>query len=149
MHLTIYSDYALRVLLYLKLRPERKVTIEEIARAYGISKNHLMKVVQNLARLGYVEASRGRGGGLSLAKAPETINLGAVVRQTEPNFNIAECFDPVTNTCPIISACDLARVLGEAGSAFLSALDKYTLGDLGKQKKRLEQLLGITDARPS
>lgn len=143
MHLTIHSDYALRVLLYLKVRDDRTCTIQEIARAYGISRNHLMKVVQQLARLGYVNAARGRGGGLKLALAPEQIPLGEVVRRTEPHFNIAECFDMETNTCPIVPACELKRILGEAGQAFLKTLDRYTLADLGRKRSRLRELLEI------
>jgi Rrf2 family transcriptional regulator, nitric oxide-sensitive transcriptional repressor len=145
MHLTIHSDYALRVLIYLKLRDQRQATIQEIAEAYGISRNHLMKVVQKLARLGFVDAARGRGGGLTLARRPAEINLGDVVRKTEPHFNIAECFDMETNTCPIVPACDLKRILAEAQKAFLRALDQYTLEDLGKRRKQLLPLLGLTE----
>lgn len=140
MHLTIHSDYAMRVLLYLKLHPDQQVTIREIAEAYDISRNHLMKVVQNLSRLGLVHASRGRGGGLKLAREPEAINLGDVVRRTEPNFNIVECFDRQINTCPIATACELKCILADAKSAFLEVLDGYTLADFGKQRNQLVQL---------
>lgn len=143
MQLTIHSDYALRVLLYLKLHEPRQATIQEIAEAYGISRNHLMKVVQELAQSGFVHAARGRGGGLRLARKPEEIILGDVVRQTETHFNVAECFDPVTNTCPILPACDLKRILAEAMNAFLKTLDRYTLADLGKRKRALQELLRV------
>lgn len=147
MHLTIHSDYALRVLLFLKVEDDRSCTIQEIAEAYGISRNHLMKVAQELAQLGYVNATRGRGGGLRLALPPGEIRLGEVVRRTEPHFNLAECFDLKTNTCPIVPACDLKRVLAEAGQAFLATLDGYTLADLGRKRTRLRELLGLAEAQ--
>ncbi len=141
MHLTLHSDYALRVLLYLRLREDGRCTIQQIAASYGISRNHLMKVVQRLVGLGYVASTRGRGGGLLLAKPPEEINLGRLVEQMEPHMNLVECFDPATNTCPIALACDLKSLLGEAQRAFLSTLRRYTLADLGTRKERLRELL--------
>jgi Rrf2 family nitric oxide-sensitive transcriptional repressor len=146
MHLTLHTDYALRVLLYLRVREEGKTTIQEIADSYGISKNHLMKVVQRLAGLGYVEASRGRGGGLMLAKPPEEINLGRLVEQMEPHLNLVECFDMATNTCPIAPACDLKSLLSEAQGAFLKTLFGYSLADLGSRPKRLRNLLQMKTA---
>ena len=145
MHLTLHSDYALRVLLLAGQR-ERKSTIQEIADAYGISKNHLMKVVQQLAVLGYVRASRGRGGGLLLAKPPETVNLGVVVEQMEPHLNLVECFDMATNTCPIALTCDLKSILTEAQQAFLATLRGYTLADLATRSQRLREILQIAPA---
>jgi Rrf2 family nitric oxide-sensitive transcriptional repressor len=141
MHLTLHTDYALRALLYLRLREDRQSTIQEIADSYQISKNHLMKVVQRLASLGYVRARRGRGGGLLLAKAPEEINLGRLVEQMEPHLNLVECFDPKTNTCPIAPVCDLKNVLGEAQQSFLQTLRRYTLADLGTRGDRLRKIL--------
>ena len=143
MHLTLQTDYALRVLLYVRLREDGKSTIEEIAVSYGISKNHLMKVVQRLAGLGYVNASRGRGGGLLLAKPPEEINLGRLVEQMEPHLDLVECFDREKNTCPIVPACDLKGILTEARDAFLETLLGYTLADLGTRPERLRKLLQI------
>ncbi len=143
MHLTMHTDYALRVLLYVRLREDGKSTIQEIADAYGISKNHLMKVVQRLAGLGYVNASRGRGGGLLLAKPPEEINLGRLVAQMEPHLDLVECFDREKNTCPIVPACDLKGILTEARDAFLQTLLGYTLADLGTRPERLRKLLQI------
>ncbi len=143
MQLTIHSDYALRVLLYLKLHGDQLATIQGIADAYGISKNHLMKVVQNLTHLGFVDSARGRNGGIRLARDPGHINLGDVVRKTEPHFNIAECFDAETNTCPIAPACDLTRILADARNAFLKCMDQYSLADLGKHSKQLRELLEI------
>ncbi|MEZ5364630.1 MAG: Rrf2 family transcriptional regulator [Bryobacterales bacterium] len=149
MHLTFHTDYALRVLLYLRLRGEEKSTVQEIADAYAISKNHLMKVVQRLAGLGYVDASRGRGGGLLLALAPEQVNLGRLVEQMEPSLDLVECFDMETNTCAIAPVCDLKGVLGEAQRAFLRTLHGYTLADLGQRKKKLQTILGIPTAEAS
>ena len=143
MHLTLQTDYALRVLLYVRLREDGKSTIEEIAVSYGISKNHLMKVVQRLAGLGYLNASRGRGGGLLLAKPPEEINLGRLVAQMEPHLDLVECFDREKNTCPIVPACDLKGILTEARDAFLETLLGYTLADLGTRPERLRKLLQI------
>ncbi|PKE07887.1 BadM/Rrf2 family transcriptional regulator [Macrococcoides caseolyticum] len=129
MKLTLYSDYSLRVLMYIA-RQEHRVQIDEIAKFYGISKNHLTKVVNNLATLGYIETTRGRGGGIRIKMAPEEINIGALIRKTEEHFNLVECFDRETNTCPIAGICGLQGVLGEALNAYLSVLDKYTLQDI-------------------
>lgn len=149
MHLTLHTDYSLRVLLYLKLRRDERSTIQEISEAYGISRNHLMKVVQRLAQLGYVDASRGRGGGLRLAMEPKQINIGRVVEQTEPNLDLVECFDMETNTCPIVPACELKSALGKAQQAFLETLRAYTLADLGTRRKRLLNLLTADAAPPA
>ena len=129
MKLTLYSDYSLRVLMYIA-RQEHRVQIDEIANFYGISKNHLTKVVNNLATLGYIETTRGRGGGIRIKMTPEEINIGALIRKTEEHFNLVECFDRETNTCPIAGICGLQGVLGEALNASLSVLDKYTLQDI-------------------
>lgn len=129
MKLTLYSDYSLRVLMYVA-RQDHRVQIDEIAKFYGISKNHLTKVVNNLATLGYIETTRGRGGGIRIKMAPEEINIGALIRKTEEHFNLVECFDRETNTCPIAGICGLQGVLGEALNAYLSVLDKYTLQDI-------------------
>ena len=111
MQLTQFSDYSLRVLLYLTARPERWVPLPEISRAYGVSHNHMAKVAQLLLERGYVESLRGRSGGLRLAKPPSQINVGSVVRATEPHFDLVECFDAKTNTCPIDPVCGLKGAL--------------------------------------
>jgi Rrf2 family nitric oxide-sensitive transcriptional repressor len=140
--LTRYSDYSLRVLIYLALDPERLVTIEEIAQSYGISKAHLMKVVHQLGLNGYVETVRGRGGGLRLARRPEEITVGEVIRSTEENMALVECFDPESSQCAIEPACGLRSVLHEALAAFLAVLDRHTLGDLiARRRKPLARLL--------
>lgn len=130
MRLTTYTDYTLRVLMYLGLHQERSATIREIADAYGISKNHLMKVVHHLGMAGLVETVRGRNGGLKLKMPPEEINLGRVIRSSEPDFFIAECFDPERNRCVLSPACALQGVLHDATRAFLEVLDQNTLAGL-------------------
>lgn len=125
MKLTRYTDYALRVLMHLAARPERLSSIGEIARSYGISQNHLMKVVHDLRKSGYVAAVRGRTGGIRLARPPSEINIGEVVRHTEEGFDLVDC-----GSCIIAPACGLTGVLGEALRAFMRTLDGYTLADL-------------------
>jgi Rrf2 family nitric oxide-sensitive transcriptional repressor len=145
MRLTRYSDYSLRVLIYLAVRPDALATVEEIARAYGISRAHLMKVVHQLGRAGYIDTLRGRGGGLRLARAPEEILVGDVIRFTEDDLDLVECFDAEASECRIEPACGLRRVLGEALDAFLATLDRYTLADLVARRRRpLDRLLGAS-----
>ena len=141
MQLTAYTDYALRVLMYLAVHEARLVTIAEMAAAYDISKNHLMKIAHQLGQAGFIETVRGRRGGLRLGQSPASLRLGHIVRRMEPHFNIVECFDPTTNHCPITPACGLAPVLVEARDAFLSALDRYTLADLIPDPHALARLL--------
>lgn len=135
MRLTLHADYALRILMYLAARPGRPSSTQEMADAYAISKHHLVRVVQTLAGLGYVEVRPGRSGGVLLARAPGDIRLGKVVRAGEPDFHLVECFDRENNTCPIAPACGLKGVLAEARDAFLATLDKYTLEDLLRRSK--------------
>jgi Rrf2 family nitric oxide-sensitive transcriptional repressor len=134
--LTRYTDYSLRVLIYLAVEPDRRATIDEIASAYDISKAHLMKVVHELGRRGWVETVRGRGGGLQLARPADEIAVGEVVRATEENLALVECFDPATSACAIERACGLRAVLDEALAAFLAVLDGYTLADLVARRRR-------------
>jgi Rrf2 family nitric oxide-sensitive transcriptional repressor len=141
MRLTVFSDYTLRVLMYLGLKREGLATIAEIADAYGISKNHLMKVVHHLATHGYLETVRGKGGGIRLARAPGEISVGAVVRGTEADSAIVECFEPQSPECCIAPACGLRGVLARALEAFFAVLDRHTLADLMKSEKQLTPLL--------
>jgi len=141
MHLTRFTDNALRCLTYLALHPGETETVGTIARRMALSEDHLVKVVQRLAHLGYVETMRGRGGGVRMIKEPAQIIIGAVVRQTEENFRLVECFDASQNTCPIAPLCGLAPVLDEALTAFLGVLDRYTLADLTRTPKKLAKLL--------
>lgn len=144
MRLTQYTDFSLRVLIYLGLQPDRRCTIREISEAYSISRNHLMKVVQQLAAEGYIESTRGVGGGLRLAHAPDRIVVGKVVRAMEPDLGLVECMRP-DNQCVITEACRLIGILDEARRAFVAVLDQYTLADIldSGQGKRLSGLLGI------
>ena len=142
MQLTRYTDYSLRVLIYLAITRET-ATIAEIATRYGISENHLVKVVHNLGKLGYIETVRGRSGGIRLAGEPEAIRVGEVVRQVEPTFDLLECFNVKENTCPILPACGLRRVLGEAQKAFMDVLDGYTLDVFLDDRKDIAELLGL------
>jgi Rrf2 family nitric oxide-sensitive transcriptional repressor len=133
MRLTTLSDYALRVLMYAAAAGDRLITIEETAKTYNISRAHLMKVVNILTRAGYIKGVRGRSGGFTLAKPAEAINLGAVVRTTEPDFALVECF-ATGNRCLIIKSCRTPAVLNEALNAFISTLDRYTLADIALTK---------------
>lgn len=155
MRLTQWTDYTLRVLMYCAATQgrEQPVTITEVAEGYGISRSHLMKIVQELAAQGLLETTRGRGGGMRLMKAPAEINLGAVVRQTETDFHLVECFDPNVNQCRLSGNCRLKGVLGGAINAYLAVLDGVTLADLvdAPNPKMLAQPLirrSTHDAKP-
>jgi Rrf2 family nitric oxide-sensitive transcriptional repressor len=141
MRLTVYTDYALRLLMYVALKKGERATILEAAQAYGISKNHLMKVANDLGRHGLLETVRGRGGGLKLAKPADRIKLGDVVRRMEDDFTTVECFAPSENTCPITGACRLKGILRGALEAYLAVLDKHTLADLTGRNPALSQML--------
>ena len=130
MRLTNFSDYALRLLIFAATRPDDLVTISEVSKAYGISKNHLMKITNTLAQGGFVETLRGAKGGLRLAKPASAINLATVVRLTESGSDLVECFNPATNTCVIDQVCGLKHVLHDALEAFYQSLEKVTLADL-------------------
>ena len=141
MRLTTFSDYTLRVLMFLALSRERLATIPEIAAAYEISENHLMKVVHQLARAGVVESVRGKGGGIRLAQAPEAIRLGAIVRTSEGAAPIVECLADDAGNCRIAPACRLSSVLTRAFDALYATLDEYTLADLVQKPRALEAIL--------
>ena len=130
MQLTRFTDYSLRVLIYLGAHPGRLCTISEIADAYRISENHLMKVVNRLATAGYIETVRGKGGGMHLSRAPKMINIGAVVRDMEERFDIVECFDEAHQDCPLLPACALRSVLADARRNFMATVDRYSLEDV-------------------
>lgn len=141
MRLTVYTDYSLRVLMYVAVRPERRPTIAQIAAAYGISKNHIMKVVHQLGVAGYIETTRGQNGGMRLARPPADIILGEVVRRTEPDMALVPCLDPIGAPCAITPACKLKRALQQARGAFLAVLDEYSLADLTENRDILASLL--------
>lgn len=147
MQLKSYTDYSLRVLIYLGLHPERLVTIAEIAEVFGISRNHLMKVAQKLAACGYIRSVPGKKGGLTLGHAPQAINLGEVFRRMEGQFNLVECFDADRNTCCLVSVCTLGHLLREAMNQFLGSLDRYTLEDLLQNRSVLASRTALTGPR--
>ena len=130
MRLTDYTDYTLRVLMFCAAHPERSVTIAELAQGYDISKNHLMKIVNDLARQGLLQTTRGRGGGLRLLKPASEIRVGDVVRQSETDFRLVECFDADHNTCTLTGYCMLKQVIKKAEQSFLAELDRVTLADI-------------------
>jgi Rrf2 family nitric oxide-sensitive transcriptional repressor len=140
--LTTYTDYTFRTLIYLALTSNRLATIAEISERYDISETHLMKVVHQLGMAGDVETIRGKGGGLRLAREPEKINVGALVRRTEPDLALVPCFC-TDGACAIESGCVLQHVLHRAMAAFLAELDRHTLADLIAPRTRLQKLLGI------
>jgi Rrf2 family nitric oxide-sensitive transcriptional repressor len=130
MRLADYTDYTLRVLMYCAANPDRLVTIAEIADDHAVSKNHLMKIVNDLARQGVLETTRGRGGGLRLLKPAEEIRIGDVVRAAETDFRLVECFDADTNTCTMTASCRMKHLLQGAMAAYFRELDGATLADL-------------------
>ncbi|MXP29311.1 Rrf2 family transcriptional regulator [Porphyrobacter algicida] len=144
MRLTRYSDFAMRVLLYLAARPDRLTPISEIARAYAISHNHLMKVVNDLVNSGYLESVRGRSGGVRLARPAAQINVGELIQHTEDDFDLVEC-----GSCIIAPACGLTSVLDEALAAFLGVLGQYSLADVLARKGDFTHLLHVAGKRRS
>ncbi|TDP62042.1 RrF2 family transcriptional regulator [Roseateles toxinivorans] len=130
MRLSEYTDYTLRVLMYCARHRERLVTINELAEQHALSKGHLMKVVNDLARQELIETTRGRGGGLRLSKEPGTIRIGDVVRASETDFRLVECFDPSTNACTLTPNCRLKHLFDTALRGYFQALDGATLADL-------------------
>lgn len=140
MRMTLHTDYALRVLMQLAVEPER-MTIDAIADAYGISRNHVMKVVQKLGALGYLDSRRGRHGGVQLACEPREINVGTLVREMEETGQFVECFDPDNNECVVTPVCGLRHALAGAVEQFLVHLDRFTLADLVRKPTKFRSLL--------
>ncbi|MDH5230717.1 MAG: Rrf2 family transcriptional regulator [Gammaproteobacteria bacterium] len=148
MQLTLYTDYSLRVLAFLALR-ETGSTISEIAQFYDISRNHLVKVVHNLSLKGFIHTTRGKSGGIRLARAANEINIADVVRNTEPNFNIVECFSDDAKTCTIEPICRLKSVLGKATDEFIGKLEQYSLDDIvRKEPDKIEAVLQYVPTKP-
>jgi len=143
MQLTRYTDYSLRLLMLLGLRSGKLMTIQRVSDAYGISRNHLVKIVNHLSGLGMVETNRGRKGGIRLAMEPKDIVVGELIRELEPTLRIAECFDEKSNSCVISTACMLKPALSLALKEFFRVLDNYTLADLLESRKELGLPLGI------
>ncbi len=140
MRLTLHTDFAIRTLIYLALNQDRLVTISDISKQYDISKNHMMKVAQELVHHGFVISERGRNGGLRLARLPEEINLRDVIEKMEPDFNLVSCLDPVHNSCKIFGGCGVQNIMFEARDHFLSVLGKYTLADSIPNENKLKAL---------
>lgn len=147
MNITQHTDYALRLLIYLGANPDRRVTIKEVAERFEISRSHLMKVVNELVTEGFVDGARGKGGGLRLARPPQQIVLGDVVRRMEPGFELVECFRE-NSRCLLNSGCQLKNALQNALQAFLGALDAVTLADLILPQSNARRLLGIVEIKP-
>ena len=141
MTLTRFSDYALRVLMFAAVRDGRPFSVDEVALTYELSRNHLAKVVNRLVRLGHLKARRGRGGGVWLARDPSSIRLGKLVRLTENESPLVECFEARSNRCRLTPACRLKGALARAIEAFYSCLDQQTLADLVENRAALETLL--------
>ena len=142
MRLTLYTDYSLRVLIFLAAKPQGELsTVAEISESFTISKNHLTKVVHELGKAGFIETVRGRGGGIRLKVLPEHINVGSVVRKTEDDFQLVECFNRESNQCVLAPVCQLKGVLKEALQAYLSVLERYTIEYFGHNKDEIGLLL--------
>ena len=143
MRLSLFTDFALRVLMFGALKDGGAFSLTEVSEAYSVSRNHLVKVVNFLAKLGYLETKRGRNGGIALGMPPEQIKIGLLVRRAENSPIVVECFDPKTNRCPVNGMCRLKGVLGDAVQAYYATLDLYTLRDLvtGPSRKHMTDLL--------
>lgn len=144
MRLTNYTDYALRVLIYLAAKgKDEKSTITEITNSYQISRNHLTKVIHQLGQIGFIKTIRGRGGGIKLAKRPDEITIGSVVKETEEDFYLVECFKGGANNCVLTPICGLKNILGEALTAYLNVLDGYTIADIVQKPEVYRKMLNI------
>lgn len=139
MQLTIFTDYGLRSLMFLATHTDRLSSVKEVANYHDISYNHLVKVIHKLSQLGYVAGTKGRGGGIRLAKSPAKLNLGDIVRELEASMDIVECFNRDTNTCRITKSCQLKHYLMEANKEFIATLNKYSLADATRGKIRSRQ----------
>ena len=144
MRLTYHTDYALRVLIYLAVNTGKATRVSDVADSYGISRNHLLKVALRLGRLGYLTTMRGRSGGIALARHPEEINLGEVVRNMEDDFALVECMRLDGGECVISPACRLKGVVRRALEAFLTVFDEYSLADIARNRDALSELLGFS-----
>lgn len=141
MHLTRFTDYGLRTLIYLAVQPtDKRVTISEITAAYDLSRDHVVKVVHRLGQLGYIDTVRGKGGGFSMAMDAKLINVGKVIEDLEPSLDLVDCENPV---CRLNPSCRLKSILREATGAFMGVLSSYSLADLVRSKKRTRELLGV------
>lgn len=143
MQISTYSDYSFRVLMQAALRSPARITVDEVAQTYGISRHHLVKIVHDLGQNGYLATQRGIGGGFTLARPPGEIRLGDIVRLGEETETVIECMDKNHRPCRIAPACRLKGVLDEAAAAFFKVLDDYSLANLVKQPTKIKMVLGI------
>lgn len=143
MRLTFFTDYCLRALMYLSQHPDKNCTAREIAENYNISLNHTVKVMHRLSQLGYIESTKGKGGGVKLKKKPKEINIWELVKALEPDFTIVECFSQGHNSCRLISVCGLKSILQEALKSFAETLAKYTIADAIRHPQFLDAVLSI------
>lgn len=141
MRVSLFTDYGCRLLIHVAARDPELVTISEVARAYGIPRNHLTKIAHELGRAGYLDTVRGRNGGLRLARVAEEITIGEIVRLGEGSSPLVECFDHATNTCVITPACRLKHMLSEANEAFYAVLDRHTLAETVTRPREILGLL--------
>ncbi|MFA7431648.1 MAG: Rrf2 family transcriptional regulator [Rhodospirillaceae bacterium] len=148
MRLSTFSDYSLRVLIFLATHPDERVTADQIAKAYQVSRNHLMKVVQTLSHSGFVTTVRGRGGGLALARPPADVRLGNVLRQTERDTALVECLGSGPSDCPLCGVCHLTPMFEEAREAFFSTMNRFTLADATVRADALRRCLTIGEIVP-
>lgn len=143
MKLTLHTDYALRMMIFLAVRRDRPATVSDVAATYGLSRNHLLKVARNLGRLGYIRTVRGRSGGIALARSPEDVNLGEVVRRVEDGFALVECLQAAGGACALSPACKLKGVVKTALEAFLQVFDRFTLADIASDREAIAALLDL------
>lgn len=143
MRMTYHTDYAIRMLIYVALKPDGLSTVNEIAQSYGLSRNHLLKVALTLRKLGLIESMRGRSGGIRLAKSAEQINVGTIVRATEEDFSLVECMQATGGLCVISPVCRLKGMFAEALQSYLAVLDGYTLADVIHNRGALQPYLGL------
>jgi Rrf2 family nitric oxide-sensitive transcriptional repressor len=148
MQLSAFSDYSLRVLLYAAVRPQTRSLTRDVAETFRISRHHVVKIVNELQHLGFIETTRGRDGGFVLARPPREIRVGDVIRQTEGTMALVECLATSTNTCPLSRACGLKDVLTEARDAFFDVLDRYTLADLLAEPRWVARITAIAPSLP-
>lgn len=148
MRLTQQANYAIRALIYCAANPDKPSKVPEIAATYGISETHLFKVMKILVDNNFIKTLRGRNGGIMLARPPEEISIGAVIRAAEENFHLADCFDPSKRDCPLVNSCSFNRVLNEALKAFFDVLDLYTIADLSTDQSQLRMLLSLENMHP-
>lgn len=141
MQLTVFTDFGLRGLMFLAAQPDQRSSVKEIADHYNISYNHLVKVAHKLSQLGYVYGTKGKGGGMQLAKSADKLKLGDLVRALEPNMDIVECFNRDKNTCRITKGCQLKHYLMEANNAFIATLNKHSLADISRDKSLFSKVL--------